>query len=217
MFPKHIATIVSLIAVANPLGGTIGHTLMSTVFNNVAGVDPSSDLKTDFGSVLKLPEEQRAAVIERIKMGIIWAYVTLVPFMVLVRFSSHPPYLSAYALIPQFQCVLAASLLGTVILPKGKGSEEDRSNNIVIHEPYPWALLRGTSRSKTWERVEASEMDELTAPSRKVERTREESAYGGRGMYEQEEEMMPPREVYVPGREGQHVGVRDERREGYSL
>lgn len=36
-FPDHIATVVSLMAVAMPFGGTLALTIMSTVFNNTSG------------------------------------------------------------------------------------------------------------------------------------------------------------------------------------
>lgn len=36
-FPDHVATVVSLMAVAMPFGGTLALTIMSTVFNNTSG------------------------------------------------------------------------------------------------------------------------------------------------------------------------------------
>jgi hypothetical protein len=43
-FPNHIATVVSLMAVSLPFGGTLALTIMTTVFNNVLGIDSSSPL-----------------------------------------------------------------------------------------------------------------------------------------------------------------------------
>jgi hypothetical protein len=45
LFRNHRATIIALMALAVPLGGTIGLTIMSTVLNNVSGL---SSAETDF-------------------------------------------------------------------------------------------------------------------------------------------------------------------------
>lgn len=42
-FRKHRAAVIGLLAVAIPLGGTIGLTIMSTVFNNTSGLDYDDD------------------------------------------------------------------------------------------------------------------------------------------------------------------------------
>ncbi|CAI4212525.1 unnamed protein product [Parascedosporium putredinis] len=90
---------------------------------------------------ISLPLHDKAGV-EEVKRAIVWAYIAILPFMVLCAFSS--------------------AFLGAVILPKGKGSAQDRSNNIIIRQPYPWALFRGTSSDKeSWEHVGDNEMDNL--------------------------------------------------------
>ena len=43
LFRKHKAAVVALMAIAVPLGGTIGLTVMSAVFNNTSGIDSHSD------------------------------------------------------------------------------------------------------------------------------------------------------------------------------
>ena len=45
-FPQHVATVVSLMAVALPLGGMIALTVMSAVFNNNSGIANSSPLRS---------------------------------------------------------------------------------------------------------------------------------------------------------------------------
>ncbi len=57
-FPTMTAPISCLVAFANPFGGTVGLTLMSTVFNNRSGVD-HADAKT----------------------GIMWAFVAIAPML----------------------------------------------------------------------------------------------------------------------------------------
>lgn len=56
-FPKRIATVISLSEISEPLGGTIGLTVMTTVFNNVAGIgsDPTGGSLTSLSQMS--PEE----------------------------------------------------------------------------------------------------------------------------------------------------------------
>lgn len=68
MFPDQVATVVSLVAVASPLGGTIGHTMMSTVFNNVVGLGSADDLMSDVGHFGDLPADELTEVIHRVKV-----------------------------------------------------------------------------------------------------------------------------------------------------
>jgi hypothetical protein len=84
MFPNNIASIVSLMAVSLPLGGTVGHTVMSTVFNNLAAVGSAHDLFDSLGDIASLPPESLAAFAHKVKMAVVWAYVALVPFMLIV-------------------------------------------------------------------------------------------------------------------------------------
>lgn len=53
-FPNNIATVVSLMAVALPFGGTLALTIMSTVFNNTSGIGSSSPLR-DLSTLQQLP------------------------------------------------------------------------------------------------------------------------------------------------------------------
>lgn len=91
-------------------------------------------------------------------MGVVWAYVSLVPLMVIV---SMPLWISSPAArSPANQGIAAALFLGTVILPEGKGSEEDRRANIVIREPYFWILLRGRKYRGLGDQSESNELFE---------------------------------------------------------
>ncbi|CAN8101187.1 unnamed protein product [Discula destructiva] len=54
-FPDSIASIVSLMGIAMPFGGAVALTVMTTVYNNLAGADP--------------------------KMAMVWAFVAICPFM----------------------------------------------------------------------------------------------------------------------------------------
>lgn len=81
-FPENRASIIALIAVSMPLGGTIGLTIMTTVFNNVSGLQ-FHDI--NFERILSMPPEQREAILHNIKMGIVWAYVAVVPLLFMVR------------------------------------------------------------------------------------------------------------------------------------
>ncbi|KAI1497026.1 major facilitator superfamily domain-containing protein [Biscogniauxia marginata] len=61
-FPQDISSVVAIMGVASTFGGTMGLTIMSTVFNNVTPGDP--------------------------KNGIVWAFVALTPFMVICILAS---------------------------------------------------------------------------------------------------------------------------------
>ncbi|KAH7255169.1 major facilitator superfamily domain-containing protein [Fusarium redolens] len=65
-FPQQISAIVSLSQLSDPLGGTLGLTIMTTVFNNI-----------------NLPPEAIAGIQETAKEGIVWAFIAIFPFMIL--------------------------------------------------------------------------------------------------------------------------------------
>ncbi|ERT00109.1 hypothetical protein HMPREF1624_03478 [Sporothrix schenckii ATCC 58251] len=83
LFPQHVATVVSLMAVALPLGGTLAITVMAAVFNNTSGIASSSPLRT-VKTLNELPPDALADVVNRARMGIVWAYVAITPFMITV-------------------------------------------------------------------------------------------------------------------------------------
>lgn len=69
MYPDQVATVVSLVAVANPLGGTLGHTIMSTVFNNVVDFGSTDDLLSDLDSFENLPAGELSDIAHRVKVS----------------------------------------------------------------------------------------------------------------------------------------------------
>ncbi|KAK1977358.1 major facilitator superfamily transporter [Colletotrichum cereale] len=108
-FPNKIAAVVSLMAVAYPFGGTLGLTVMTTVFNNASGIGNDSPLR-DFATLNTLPAAVQQRVTHEAKMGVVWAFVAICPFMVL--------------------CTVVASFLGNVYIGKDDGGEGERSNAI---------------------------------------------------------------------------------------
>lgn len=65
LFRQHRATVIGLLAVAVPLGGTIGLTIMSTVFNNTSGLESNN---SDFSKLRDLPKEERESAVENVKV-----------------------------------------------------------------------------------------------------------------------------------------------------
>ncbi|KAK5998022.1 MFS-type transporter ucsD [Cladobotryum mycophilum] len=80
IFRQHRAAVIGLMAVAIPFGGTIGLTVMSTVFNNTSGLN---SYHGDFSKIRDLPSDAQTKAIHDAKMGVVWAFVAIVPFVVL--------------------------------------------------------------------------------------------------------------------------------------
>lgn len=118
-FRKHRAAVIGLMAVAIPFGGTIGLTIMSTVFNNTSGLDSNAD----FSHIRDESPELQAESKRMAKMGVVWAFVAITPLL--------------------FFAWIAAFFLGNVKLGKGSGTDEDGNQHIVVKEPYLLFLLRG--------------------------------------------------------------------------
>lgn len=125
MFRNNIPSVVSLQLLASPLGGTLGVTVMSVVFNNVSKLGGStSDISSGFTAALSsaTPADQ-LAILHNVKMGLVYAVVSVVPFSAL--------------------CVLASLTLGNVTLPRSSESHDDQMQHHVVREPYLLVLLRG--------------------------------------------------------------------------
>lgn len=60
IFKSHRASVIGLMAVAVPFGGTIGLTIMSTVFNNASGLDTKH---SDFSTLQDQPDGVREQAI----------------------------------------------------------------------------------------------------------------------------------------------------------
>ncbi|KAH8678109.1 major facilitator superfamily domain-containing protein [Xylariales sp. PMI_506] len=126
-FPKNIATVVALMGVALPFGGTLALTIMSTVFNNVSGIGENSSYR-DFSSFDQLTPEVLAQVVDSAKKGIVWAFVAIIPFMVL--------------------CMVCAACLGNVdIGDRNKSDSEDDNGVHLTHGSYLLAMFRGETNS----------------------------------------------------------------------
>ncbi|KAL8335600.1 hypothetical protein RB598_009677 [Gaeumannomyces tritici] len=158
-FPRHIATIISLMGVMLPFGGTLGLTVMTAVFNNnLLGRGDDGTNAHNFDELSRLPEEVRAAAMGKIKMAIVWAFVAIVPFMVL--------------------CMLAASLLGNVKITRDAqnqepSDEEGERGKGVVEGIYLLHLLRRNRSAVTSPDGAGEEMQPKTldpeAQARRVE------------------------------------------------
>jgi hypothetical protein len=67
-FRENIATVVSLMAVALPFGGTLALTVMATVFNNVSGIGPDSPFR-DFTALSSVPEPTKSHIVNQAKVS----------------------------------------------------------------------------------------------------------------------------------------------------
>lgn len=81
MFRKNRAAVIGLLTLAIPLGGTMGTTIMSTVFNNTSS---GMDTDTDFSAIRKLPAAEQSIAKHNAKMGLFWAFIAITPLMVIV-------------------------------------------------------------------------------------------------------------------------------------
>lgn len=125
IFRKHRASVIGLLSVAFPLGGTIGLTIMSTVFNNTSRFD--SD--TNFSTIRELPPDLQAEYKRSAKMGIVWAFVAITPFLLLAWFCTF--------------------FLGNVKLGRGYGPDEEGTQNTIIEDVYLLTLIRGRRSQDT--------------------------------------------------------------------
>ncbi|UPK99111.1 hypothetical protein LCI18_010046 [Fusarium solani-melongenae] len=136
LFKNLRASVIGLMAVAVPFGGTIGLTIMSTVFNNTSGIDSSSSDFTEVQS--SSSSELKGQAIHDAKMGVVWAFVAITPFVALAF-----PF---------------AACLGNVKLGQGPPSSEGPTD-IVVQGSYLLKLLRGQEKfgvEKTGYRLESS-------------------------------------------------------------
>ncbi|KAI2625255.1 MFS general substrate transporter [Hypomontagnella submonticulosa] len=118
-FRGHIATVISITSVTTTFGGTLALTIMSTVFNNISGISRGSPFQKNYNISGNLSDEAKSALINGVKNGIAWAFVSLTPFMVL--------------------CVIAAACLGNVTI--AKETNEDGSGHRLTHGSYLLSLI----------------------------------------------------------------------------
>lgn len=81
------ASVIGLLAVAIPFGGTLGLTVMSTVFNNTSGLDANDG---DFSKIQSQPAGVRDKAVHDAKMGVVWAFVAVTPLAAMVGFLRVP-------------------------------------------------------------------------------------------------------------------------------
>ncbi|KAM5355610.1 hypothetical protein ACJ41O_002256 [Fusarium nematophilum] len=122
LFKDLRASVIALMAVAVPFGGTIGLTIMSSVFNNISGLDSSHG---DFTDVQSQSDELKGQAIHDAKMGVVWAFVAITPFVALA--------------FPFSAC------LGNVKLGQGPPGP-DGPTDIVVSGCYLLKLLRGQEK-----------------------------------------------------------------------
>ncbi|KAL2675062.1 hypothetical protein Neosp_011242 [[Neocosmospora] mangrovei] len=137
LFKNLRASVIGLMAVAVPFGGTIGLTIMSTVFNNTSGIDSSSSDFTEVQSSSS-SSELKGQAIHDAKMGVVWAFVAITPFVALAF-----PF---------------AACLGNVKLGQGPPSSEGPTD-IIVQGSYLLKLLRGQEKfgvEKAGYRLESS-------------------------------------------------------------
>ncbi|KAF9870526.1 MFS multidrug transporter [Colletotrichum karsti] len=139
-FPKKIAAVISLMAVAYPFGGTLGLTVMTTVFNNASGISNDSPLR-DFATLKSLPVEQQAAVTNEAKMGVVWAFVAICPFMII--------------------CTITASFLGNVYINRSEEGENGRQNAIYEGVYLLKPFRKGSSKDKITTREHQSGEEQI--------------------------------------------------------
>ncbi|OBS27035.1 hypothetical protein FPOA_00976 [Fusarium poae] len=117
---RHLrASVIGLMAVAIPFGGTIGLTIMSTVFNNTSGLDSSGG---EFSHVHSKGGETNEQAVEHAKMGVVWAFIAVTPIVALA--------------FPLSWCI------GNVKLGQGPPGE-DGPTDIIVKGSYLLKLLRG--------------------------------------------------------------------------
>ncbi|KAF5714907.1 major facilitator family transporter [Fusarium globosum] len=122
---RHLrASVIGLMAVAIPFGGTIGLTIMSTVFNNTSGLDSHSDFSSAHSSTGGAADEQ---AVHQAKMGVVWAFVAITPLVAL-----------AFPI---------TWFIGNVKLGQGPPGE-DGPTDIVVKGSYLLKLVRGQEKLK---------------------------------------------------------------------
>ncbi|KAK0386424.1 hypothetical protein NLU13_6261 [Sarocladium strictum] len=148
LFRQFRASILALMALSVPLGGTLGLTIMATVFNNVSGLDShklnSHGKSTADSSIADLSDD----VTYNAKMGVVWAFVAMVPFTLLA--------------------LVAACCIGNIKLGQGTGDAETGGDNIVIEDVYLLTLFRGSKGIDAEWQASVNEDAEETRPEKQV-------------------------------------------------
>ncbi|GLB15087.1 hypothetical protein AtubIFM61612_004896 [Aspergillus tubingensis] len=144
IWPEQIAPAMSLMQVSLPFGGTLGLTIMTSVFNNKFGRSSAITGLEGTGSSLNVHDTNSLAFLDNLpaavqdsvhmvaKDAIMWAFISIIPIIGL--------------------SLITTTIMGNVwvnVRAKEDG-EHTGGNNIedgrseVIHVPYLWALAKGT-------------------------------------------------------------------------
>ncbi|KAI5462224.1 major facilitator superfamily domain-containing protein [Mariannaea sp. PMI_226] len=119
------ASVIGLLSVAIPFGGTVGLTIMSTVFNNTSGLDTKSN---DFSKIQSEPAATRDKAIHDAKMGVVWAFVAVTPLVAMA--------------------FVFATCLGNIKFEQGAIGEDGKPTDLVIRGSYLLSLTRGGTKSQ---------------------------------------------------------------------
>ncbi|PYH50079.1 putative MFS multidrug transporter [Aspergillus saccharolyticus JOP 1030-1] len=138
IWPERIAPAMSLMQVSLPFGGTIGLTVMTSVFNNKFGNSAVILGLSSGGTTLDVHDTSSLSMLDGLsaaakagvqlagKEAIMWAFVAILPIMGVSLF--------------------AGLMMGNVwVNVQGNEGEEARSE--VIYVPYLWALAKGNLKS----------------------------------------------------------------------
>ncbi|KAL2833886.1 major facilitator superfamily domain-containing protein [Aspergillus cavernicola] len=141
IWPDRIAAALSLMRFALPFGGTLGITIMGSVFNNKLGVVGGGVSATDLGRggrqsldyIASLPGDLQDEVRRQGRDAIMWAYIAIMPILGI--------------------SVVTGCFMGNVWIKRRKkatqgveGVEEggdESCNGQVVHVPHLWALFKG--------------------------------------------------------------------------
>lgn len=156
---RHLrASVIGLMAVAVPFGGTIGLTIMSAVFNNISGLGSNSE---NFSQVQSESGGANQESIHQAKMGVVWAFVAITPLVALVGL---PPCSLFERKLTFYQSFPISWCIGTVKLGQGPPGE-DGPTDIVVKGSYLLKLLRGQEKlrvEKNYYRLESSHSGALS-------------------------------------------------------
>ncbi|GLA76418.1 hypothetical protein AtubIFM55763_007991 [Aspergillus tubingensis] len=144
IWPERIAPAMSLMQVSLPFGGTLGLTIMTSVFNNKFGHSSAITGLEGTGSSLNVHDTNSLAFLDNLpaavqdsvhmaaKDAIMWAFISIIPIIGL--------------------SLITTTIMGNVWVnvrakndgehAGGNNTEDGRSE--VIHVPYLWALAKGT-------------------------------------------------------------------------
>ncbi|GFF29993.1 uncharacterized MFS-type transporter C16A3.17c [Aspergillus udagawae] len=158
VWPEKIAPAMSLMRFALPFGGTLGLTIMGSVFNNrlsskssgsgdMAGLDVHDEASLEY--IAGLPGPEQEAIRTAGKEAIMWAFIAIMP---VIGLSLATGLVMGNVWIKPERSRQRQKQAGT-----GTEGADDGGHSEVIYVPYLWALLTGnvtrykhTNKPKPW-------------------------------------------------------------------